>query len=66
MDAREDLARLVDAFGGAGAQCVEGAAPGAVNRSKADYVNRHATITPKVEPALLGGDPAPAALAGRQ
>src|SRR5262249_12819108 len=64
MDARENVAWLADAPRGAGAQCVESAAAGTVDRSEAEYVDRQAAIMPKIEPALFGGNPTPTALAG--
>src|SRR5438552_8892 len=64
MDAREDLARLVDPLRGAGAQRLEGAAAGAVDRSEAEDVDRYAALMPEPEPTPFRGDPALAALAG--
>src|SRR6516165_11032956 len=66
MDPRKDLARLVDASCGAGAQSIQRAAAGAVDCGEPEDVDRDTTTTPKLEPALLGGDAAAAALAGRQ
>src|SRR5204862_7395748 len=65
VDARENLARPVDAFCGAGAQRVEQAAARAVDAGEAEDVYRHAVPLPQIEPALLGDDAAPAALAAR-
>src|SRR5271170_2818110 len=65
MDARKDLAGLIDPARGPGAQCVKRAAARAVDGGEPKYVNRQAAVAPKLEPALLGLDPAPAALAAR-
>src|SRR5262249_19343262 len=64
MDARENLARLANAPRRAGAQCVKGAGPGTVDGREGEYMDRHAAIGPEIEPALFGGNPAPATLAG--
>ena len=61
MDARENLARLVDPSCGAGAQCIEGAAPGAVrsHMSRKMWTGTPRSL-PKIEPPFLGGDAAQA------
>ena len=66
MDAREDLTRLVDAFCGAGTQRIERTAARTVDGGEPKDVDRRAAVAPKLEPALLCGDAAPAALTGRQ
>src|SRR6516162_1703268 len=66
VDAREDLTRLVDAFCGAGTQRIERAAARTVDGGEPKDVDRRAAVAPKLEPALLCGEAAPAALTGRQ
>src|SRR6202011_2417400 len=66
MDAREDLTRLVDAFGRARAQGGESTAAGTVNAGEPEDMDRHAAVMPQADPALLGGDTPAAALTGRQ
>ncbi len=66
MNAGEYLARLVDPLCRVGAQCLEGAAAGAVDAGEAEDVHRHAAAAPEFEPALLGGNPPAAALAARR
>src|ERR1700730_15472750 len=66
MDAREDLTRLVDAFGRAGAQCVESAAAGTIDAGEPEDVDRHAAVMPEAEPTLFRGNATAAALAGWQ
>src|ERR1041384_5415695 len=60
VNAREHLAWLVDALGGAGAQRIERAAPGAVDRGEAKNMARRAVFTPEIEPARFGRDSPPA------
>src|SRR6516162_8030285 len=63
MNSREDLARLVDPLRRATAQRIKGTAATAVNAGEPEDVDRHAVVAPEVEPTLLGGDAASAALA---
>ncbi|MCH8926895.1 MAG: ComEC/Rec2 family competence protein, partial [Proteobacteria bacterium] len=67
VDAAEHLARLMDALGGAGADLIEGAAPGAVDPGQAEDVERQAghlvprRLVPRClvqfAPGALGRDP---------
>ena len=65
MDAREDLARLLDAFGLAAPHRVERTASRPVDAGEPEEMNRQAVELPEREPGRFGGDAAAAALAAR-
>src|SRR6185437_15768679 len=65
MDAREDLAGLVDALRPAGAHGIERAAPRAVDAGEAEDMQREAGSVMEAPPARFGNEPAAAALAAR-
>src|SRR2546428_1284870 len=65
MDAREDLARLVDALRRPGPDLIEGAASRSVDRRETEKMHRHTMSPPKVEPLGFRRDATAPTLAGR-
>src|ERR1700757_2389803 len=65
MDARKDLGAGVDAFGGAGAQRIKRAAPGAVDAGESEDMDRDTMLPPESEPGGFCRDACCAARTGR-